>query len=64
LQLKHPINAGDAEYVVCWQPVNIAAANLLENLSVRVYDTKTNAILISLTTENVEKGKGRIECSF
>ena len=64
LQLKRPIQAGDGEYIVRWQPVEVTAAEFLNNLAVRPFDSKTNAIHISFRSENIELGKDVLNALF
>ena len=64
LRLKRPIRPSDAIYIVRWEPVEKTAAHFLNNLAVRVFDSKTNAINISLRTENIELGKDVLDALF
>lgn len=44
------------DYIAMWQPVPAVAGNFSANLTVKPLDTKTNAIQLSLKTENINKG--------
>jgi capsular exopolysaccharide synthesis family protein len=57
LSPKGAIQDGDGEYIVKWEPVSWVAGGLSANLTVKAYDTRTNAIVLTVKTENLKKGE-------
>lgn len=64
LSAKTKIQNPDGEYIVIWEPVEVTAAKLSENYTVKPYDTKTYAIQLSVKTENLNKGKDVLNAIF
>lgn len=57
LQTKRSISAGSGGFIVRWEPVTESAATFLEDLTVKVPNTNTSVIQLTIKTENLEKGK-------
>jgi len=57
LKPKYQIKKTDAEYIVKWLPTYTVAESLLNDLSVHAYESKANAIELSLITENLQQGQ-------
>ncbi|MCW3082316.1 polysaccharide biosynthesis tyrosine autokinase [Segetibacter sp.] len=55
LSPKGVIKEGDGEYIVKWEPVSSIAASLKSTLTVKPYDTRTNAIVLTIKAENRKK---------
>lgn len=51
-------------FLVTWKPVTAVAAELSGSLSVTPFDVKTNAVELSLKTENLQKGKDILNAVF
>jgi capsular exopolysaccharide synthesis family protein len=64
LRLKPNLPGRDAEYIVNWQPVSVAAGELSKNFKVKAFDTKTSVIQLSLKTENIQRGKDVLNALF
>lgn len=58
------IKNNDSKYLVTWQPVSSAAANLLSSISIAPFDIKTSAIELSLKSENLKKGQAILNAVF
>lgn len=61
---KRTIAGETGNYTVRWQPVAEAAAQLSKDLAIKAYDTKTSVILLSIKTENLQKGKDVLNALF
>jgi capsular exopolysaccharide synthesis family protein len=64
LQSKYKIQKTDAEYIVKWQPTGVVAHSLLEELSAHAYESKANAIELSLKTENLQFGQDVLDALY
>lgn len=54
----------DGGFLVKWQPVKVAAAELKTNLIIKAFDSKTDVVEWSVKTENLQKGKDLLNALY
>lgn len=64
LMAKKQISDNDRDFLVRWNPVQEAAAEISNQLSIKSVDPKTSVIQLSLKTENLQRGKDVLNSLF
>jgi capsular exopolysaccharide synthesis family protein len=57
-------DAGKDTYIIRWQPIREAAAELSAAFSVKAFDTKTSVLELSVKTGNIQRGKDLLNALF